>query len=139
MFCDQFIVLEIRPLNKVHLTSKTVPVLPSLDPSLMYPFHLLPSPVHPTGFLFYIFPGFLAIFILLSSNNNIIYPFDLLPSPVHPTGFSFYIFPGFLVIFILLSWNNNNTTFSTLLICMIIIINIRSVKLLNHTYKLSKY
>jgi len=25
---------------------------------------------HPTGFSFYFFPGFLAIFILLSSNNN---------------------------------------------------------------------
>ena len=34
------------------------------------PFHLLPSPVHPIGFSFCFFLGFLAIFILLSSNNN---------------------------------------------------------------------
>ena len=54
-----------------HLTSKTVPVLPSVDPSLIFPFHLLPSPVYPTGFSICIFPGFLAIFILLSSNNKI--------------------------------------------------------------------
>ena len=33
-------------------------------------FHLLPSPVYPTGFSFGFFPGFLAIFILLLSNNN---------------------------------------------------------------------
>ena len=30
--------------------SKTVPVLPSLNLSLIFPFHLLPSPVHPTEF-----------------------------------------------------------------------------------------
>ena len=52
------------------LNSKTVPVLPSVNPSLIFPFHLLPSLVHPIGFSFYSFPGFLAIFILLSSNNN---------------------------------------------------------------------
>ena len=38
--------------------------------SLIFPFNLLPFPVHPTGFSFYIFAGFLVIFILLSSNNN---------------------------------------------------------------------
>ena len=37
---------------------------------LLFPFHLLPSPVHPTGFSFCFFPGFLAIFILLSWNNS---------------------------------------------------------------------
>ena len=60
--------------HKGHLTakfnSKTVPVLPSFDPSLLYPFHLSPSPVHPIGFSFCLFPGFLDIFILFSSNNN---------------------------------------------------------------------
>ena len=34
------------------LNSKTIPVLPFLDPSLMFHFNLLPSPVHPTGFSF---------------------------------------------------------------------------------------
>ena len=56
-----------RPTHKDHLTSKlnskTVPVLPSLDPSLIFPFLLIPSPVHPTGFSFCFFPGFLAILI----------------------------------------------------------------------------
>ena len=51
------------------LNSKTVAVSPSLDPALISPFHLLPSPVHSTGVFFYIFPGFLVICILLSSNN----------------------------------------------------------------------
>ena len=37
---------------------------------LLFPFHFLPSPVHPTRFSFCIFPGFLAIFTLLSSNNS---------------------------------------------------------------------
>ena len=37
---------------------------------LYFLFYQLPSPVHPTGFSFYIFSGFFAIFILLSSNNN---------------------------------------------------------------------
>ena len=32
-------------------------------------------PVHHTGFSIYIFPGFFAIFILLSSNNNKIWNF----------------------------------------------------------------
>ena len=42
---------------------------------LLFPFHLLPSPVHPTGFSSCSFPGFLAIFTLLSSNiiNNASY------------------------------------------------------------------
>ena len=60
--------------HKCHLTSKlnfkTVPVLPSLDPSLTFPYHLLSSSMHPTGFFFCFFPGFFAIFILLPSNNN---------------------------------------------------------------------
>ena len=37
---------------------------------LLYPFHLLPSPLHPTGFSFSFFLGFLAIFILLSSQQQ---------------------------------------------------------------------
>merc|ERR1719154_450452 len=61
--------------HKGHLISKlnsnTVSVLPSLDPSLIFPFLLLTSPAaHPTGFSFCFFPGFLAIFTLLSSSNN---------------------------------------------------------------------
>ena len=42
----------------------TVPVLFSLHPSLTFPFHILPSPVHPTEFTFWFFPGFFAIFFL---------------------------------------------------------------------------
>ena len=52
----------------LQLNSKTVPVLPSLDPSLIFPFHLLLSSVHPTRFSFCFFPDFLAILILLPSN-----------------------------------------------------------------------
>ena len=37
---------------------------------LLFPFHLLPSSVHPTRFSFWFFSGFLAIFSLLSSNNS---------------------------------------------------------------------
>ena len=36
----------------------------------MFPFHLLPYPVHPTRFSLCFFPGFLAIFILLSSRQQ---------------------------------------------------------------------
>ena len=57
-----------KPVSK--LNPRTVLVLLSPDPSLAFPFHFLLSPVHPTGFSFYFFPGFLAIFTLLSSNNN---------------------------------------------------------------------
>ena len=32
------------------LNYKTIPVLPSLDHSLIFPFHIIFSPVHPTGF-----------------------------------------------------------------------------------------
>ena len=53
------------------LNSKTVLVLPSLYPSPIFPFHLSPSPVHPTEFSFCFFPAFLAIFILSSNNNNV--------------------------------------------------------------------
>ena len=34
-------------------------------PSLIFPFHLLHSPVHHTGFAFYIFPCSLAMFFLV--------------------------------------------------------------------------
>ena len=61
---------------------KTVLFLPSLDPSLIFPFHLLSSPVHPTGFSVYIFPGFLDIFILLSTNNNNLYSTIPISRPV---------------------------------------------------------
>ena len=37
---------------------------------LIFPFHLLLSPVRPAALSFYIFPGFLAIFVLLPSSNN---------------------------------------------------------------------
>ena len=37
---------------------------------LVYPFHLLPFPVHPAGFSTCFFSVFLVIFSLLSSNNN---------------------------------------------------------------------
>ena len=37
---------------------------------LSFPFHVLPSPVHHTGFSFCLFSGFLAILTLLSQNNN---------------------------------------------------------------------
>ena len=43
--------------------------------SLIFVFLLLPSPVHLTWFSFNIFPNFLAIFILLSSNSNNNYTF----------------------------------------------------------------
>ena len=52
------------------LNSKTVPVLPPLNASLTYIFNILSSPMQPTRFSFYVFPGFLAIYILSSSNNN---------------------------------------------------------------------
>ena len=60
-------------LDHIHFNSKLSflqngPVLFSLHPYLIFPFHLLPSPFSPTGF--YIFSGFLAIFSLLSSVNN---------------------------------------------------------------------
>ena len=46
-----------------------VPVLPSLDAYLIFPFHLLPPSAHLTRFFFWFFTGFLAIFILISSNK----------------------------------------------------------------------
>ena len=86
-----------------HLSSKPnfqkVSVLPSHEPSLLFPFHLLSYPTHPTVFSFYIFPGFLAISILLTSNNI---------NSQHPTGFFFYVFPGFLASFILSLSNNKH-------------------------------
>ena len=57
--------------HKCHLTSKlnfkTVHVLRSL----IFYFHPIPSPVHSIRFSCCFFPGFFAIFILLSSKNNI--------------------------------------------------------------------
>ena len=63
---------ESQP-HKGHLTSKpNYRQFPSylLCTPLLIPFHLLPSPVYPTGFSFCFFPGFVAIFTLLSSINN---------------------------------------------------------------------
>jgi len=57
---------ESQP-HKARLTSKlNYRRFPSylLCTFLLFPFHLLPSPVHPTGFSFCFFSGFLAIFIL---------------------------------------------------------------------------
>ena len=51
-------------------TYKTVPVILSLHPSLIFLLHLSPSLVHPTGFSFFTLSVFLVIFTLLSSNNT---------------------------------------------------------------------
>ena len=48
---------------------QAIPVLSSLYPFLIN-FSSLPSPVHSTGFSLCFFPGFLAIFALMSSKNN---------------------------------------------------------------------
>ena len=65
--------IEQRGQGSPHLQTqlKTVPALTSLDASLTFPFHLLRTPVHPTGLFFYIFPGFLAICISSSNDNSI--------------------------------------------------------------------
>ena len=63
--------LPVKP-HKGHFTSKLkYRRFPSylLCALLLLPFHLLLSPVHPTGFQFCFLPCFLAIFILLSSKN----------------------------------------------------------------------
>ena len=39
-------------------------------PSPIFPLHSLPSPAHPAGFSFYNFPGFLAIFKVVSSTTR---------------------------------------------------------------------
>ena len=84
---------ESQP-HKGHLTSKlkyrTVPVLPSL----VFLFHLSPSPVHPTEFSFCFFPLPYHFYLVVIEQQ-------------HPTGVSSCFFPGFLAIFILLSSNNN--------------------------------
>ena len=75
---------------------------------LLFLFNLLPSPVHPTGFFFCFFPGFLVIYTLLSSKNNstrvtstsrrspsyfpFFFVFHLLLAPVNLTGISSHIF-----------------------------------------------
>ena len=67
--------------HKSHLTAKLIyRPFPSylLCTLLLFPIHLLLSPVHFTGFSFCFLPGFHAIFTLLSSNNNsIIYSHEL--------------------------------------------------------------
>ena len=61
---------EYNQATSWELPSKTIPVVSSLDPCLIFSFHILPSSVHPTGFSFCFFSSFLAIFILLPSNNK---------------------------------------------------------------------
>ena len=59
--------------HKDHLTSKLKYMqLPSylLCTLLIFPFHLIPAPMHHTGLSFCFFPGFLAMFTLMSSKNN---------------------------------------------------------------------
>ena len=68
----QWYELGLQP-HKVHLNFKLIYKWFSsylLCTFLLFPFHLLPSPVHPTRFSFCVFPCFRAIFTLLSSNNN---------------------------------------------------------------------
>ena len=87
-----FSYTSYKPLNI--LNSKTIHVLPSLDPSLIFSFHLLHSPVP----------------VLLSLDPSLMFPFLLILFPVgQPTGFSFGFFPGWLAIFTLLSSKNSPT------------------------------
>ena len=54
---------------KGQLTSKRFRLIFSVTFSYFF-FQFLPSPLHPTGFSFWFFPGFLVICTLLQSNNN---------------------------------------------------------------------
>ena len=53
-------IWRVSNMKSIHCTSKlnskNIPALPSL----IFPFHLLPSPVNPTRFSFGFFPGFLV-------------------------------------------------------------------------------
>ena len=63
---------ESKP-HKGHLTSKPNYkryLFYLLCTLLLFIFHILPSPVHTTGFSFCFFPGFLAIIILFSSQQQ---------------------------------------------------------------------
>ena len=51
---------------------KTVPALLSLHLSLIFPFHVLPSSVHHTGFSICIFSYFLDIYILSSNKKTFV-------------------------------------------------------------------
>ena len=63
-------------------------VLPSLDTSLIFPFHLLPSLMHPTEFYFCFF--------------------HLLPSPVNPTKLYFCFFPGSYHFYLVFEQHHNH-------------------------------
>ena len=69
------LTVKVTPSHGSHKTKVTNMEVgymndPSLDPFLTYPFYLLPSQVHPTGFSFCFLPGFLANFVFLLSNNK---------------------------------------------------------------------
>ena len=61
---------ESQPHKGYYLTFKLNSMTVAVFPSLIFPFHFPPSPVYPTVFSICFFPGFIAIFILLSSNSN---------------------------------------------------------------------
>ena len=70
-----FLLVRLRPTRiqlPNHANCATIPQLAIslIILRLIFPFHLLPFPVHPAGFSFYILPGFPAIIIWLPSNNN---------------------------------------------------------------------
>ena len=66
VFFVGFLTIVILLSSNRNITSKMVLILPSLDPNLIFPFHLLHYPVYHIGFSFCFFHGFLAIFFLLS-------------------------------------------------------------------------
>ena len=77
---------ENSKYNLFPITWTRMRVFPSylLCALLLFPFHLLPSPVHLTGCSFCFFPGFLAIFILLLSQQQqqqrrVLFDFRFLP------------------------------------------------------------
>ena len=67
--CLSQLIYQIFLPHKGNLTSKlnskTVPVLPSLEPFFIFPFRLLPSPVYHTGFSFFFFPWLSCHFYLV--------------------------------------------------------------------------
>ena len=131
---DQFVIDKLFSIylryysklssDKGHLSSKlyskTVAVWTSHQPTLYYLFiFYLPRFIHLTGFSFCIFSGFLAILILLSSNN---YTFWILFSWEHtrkvPTLMKtfflmrkYIIYPNYLTITRRLWYNLPNCSF----------------------------
>ena len=116
MFSILVVLLPLFGEQKLPYDGKNIIIFHSRNSrSLIFPLHVVPSPVHPTGLSFYIFSGLLAIYFCI----HLLYSFSCFTFPDSSYRIVLIYLP--LAIFIVLLSINSLSCFLLLFLSFIFI------------------